>query len=150
MISRPDVYVVSKRFGQNLKALRLRAGLDHQVDLAKRLGFRDSSRISHWESGRTLPEAETVTTLATALRCSPADLLAGVVTPYDALRGQQELPGPSLLLSDEETGLVTTWRALDPAVKTTLRETLLPALAAATTRMRRRHPRGRRRRGVTS
>jgi transcriptional regulator with XRE-family HTH domain len=136
---------VSARFAQNLRALRDRAGLEPR-DLATRLGLKDSSTISHWESGRILPAPRTVTTLAAALRCSTADLLAGVVTPYDALRGRQELPGPALLLSDEETGLVTTWRTLDPVVKTALREALLPALAAVAPHTRRRRGHGRRRR----
>jgi len=41
---------VSARFGQNLRALRDRADLT-QRGLAKRLGFKGPSTVSHWESG---------------------------------------------------------------------------------------------------
>ena len=144
--SRCDVvlHAVSARFGQNLRALRDRAGLT-QSGLAKRLGFTGSSTVSHWESGRMLPAPHTVTTLAAALRCSPADLLVGVVTPYDALRGLQELPGPEILLSEEEVAIVTTFRVLSPKFKGALR-TILPVFAEATEHERR----PRRRRGGTS
>jgi len=133
---------VSARFAQNLRALRDRAGLEPR-DLAKRLGLKDSSTISHWESGRILPAPRTVSTLAAALRCSTADLLVGVVTPYDALRGLRELPGPEILLSEEETAIITTYRVLSPDFKG-LARTILPVFAEATERERR--PRRRRRR----
>src|SRR5688572_18499143 len=143
----PDAAVVppvSGRFGQNLRALRERAGLTQRA-LARRLGFTGPSTVSHWEGGGILPAPTTITTLATALRCSTTDLLSGVVTPYDALRGLQELPSQGLLLSDDETRIVLAWRALDPVFKTTLRDTVLPAFVEAsahkrrTRRTRRRH-----------
>lgn len=136
---------VSARFAQNLRGLRDRAGLEPR-DLAKRLGLKDSSTISHWESGRILPAPRTVSTLAAALRCSTADLLVGVVTPYDALRGLKELPGPELLLSEEEVALVTTYRVLSPDFKSLARR-ILPVFAEATARER--HTRKRRRRGTS-
>jgi|SRR6187399_164775 len=136
------VQAVSARFGQNLRALRARAGLT-QSGLARRLGLAGPSTVSHWESGTILPAPQTVTTLAAALRCSTADLLLGVVTPYDALRGLQELPGPEILLSAEEVAIITTYRLLSPHFKT-LARTLLPVFAEATAREH--HTRRRRRR----
>jgi hypothetical protein len=72
------------------------------------------SAISHWETGLTLPKPPMVTRIATALRCPTAALLEGVVTPYDALRGQQEQSGPDILLSEDETALIRYVRQLSP------------------------------------
>lgn len=126
------------RFAQNLRALRERAGLT-QKGLALRLSLDGPSTVSLWESGRILPAPSTIGKLATALRCSPAELLTGVVSPYEALRGVHELAGPELLLSTDEARLVRLWRTLAPEDRVYLQTVLLPALAAA-------HAAGRRRR----
>ena len=66
------------------------------------MAFDGPSTVSLWESGRVIPAPATIKKLATALNCPPADLVAGVVSPLDAMRGLQELPGPDILLSDAE------------------------------------------------
>jgi transcriptional regulator with XRE-family HTH domain len=102
------------RFGQNLRALRERAKLT-QDGLAARLGFKKPTPISLWETGTTVPQPRTIEKLAAALECKPADLLVGVVTPYDTLRGSTEVVGTGgdlLRLTDAEVELVRAWRRL--------------------------------------
>jgi transcriptional regulator with XRE-family HTH domain len=132
--------VVSVRFGQNLRALRERAGLT-QRGLAKRLGFSGPSTVSHWEGGDALPSPHTMTKLAAALRCSTAELLAGVVSPYEALRGVQELPASDPLLSEDETRIIAMYRECSVDFKTAIRDTLLPVFVDVTKFQRRRRRR---------
>ena len=77
---RAGIYAVSKRFGENLRALRERAGLRTQRALAKRLGLRDASTISHWETGRYLPSPKRIRKLAATLRCGTERFMEGVLT----------------------------------------------------------------------
>ena len=124
---------MSARFGQNLRNLRERAGFETQLALAKRLGFTNASTVSLWESGRSkLPAPKTIEKLAAALRCGAAALLLGVVSPYDALRGAQELPGPEILLTPDEVRLIRRWRALAPEIRTCLETVIVPALTPRT------------------
>lgn len=83
--------------GGNLTAERERRGLT-QAALAAALG-KSQGQVSGWEKGRRFPEAQTITRIAAALSkhgppCSPKELLAGVVTPYDALRGSTTPTAP--------------------------------------------------------
>lgn len=73
-------------FGANLRAAREAAKLTQQ-DVATKLGFSRTTGISLWERSEHLPEADTIIKLAAAIGCTPATLMAGVVTPYDRLRG---------------------------------------------------------------
>ena len=77
-------------FGDNLKRERERRRIT-QIQFAEMLGVKQA-QISSWEKGRRLPEPPSIQRIAAALSregspCSPADLLAGVVTEYDVLRG---------------------------------------------------------------
>lgn len=105
------------RFGDNLRTLRERQGLT-QEDLARRLGFARPTPISIWETGTQIPTPKTIVKLATGLVCTPSDLLLGVVTPYDALRGSIEPTGPAaaggIVLRDDEKRLLRTYRTLSP------------------------------------
>lgn len=73
-------------FGENLKARRDAAGLPQEA-LAKLLGHKRPSTVQAWEKNRRRPRSRTVRILAEHLKCSPADLLAGVEGDYDGLRG---------------------------------------------------------------
>ena len=55
--------------------------------LAERLGLKRAAPLSTLERSSHVPKAETIREYAAALGCSPADLLAGVMTEYDVLRG---------------------------------------------------------------
>lgn len=103
------------RFGQNLRALRERAGLT-QEQLARKLGYLRQSPVSQWETGKVeLPEADTVVRLAKELGCATTDLMRGVVTPWDAVRGSTDIPTAShedIRLTDDEVALVRLWRRL--------------------------------------
>jgi len=57
------------------------------------------------------------------------ELLTGVVQPLDALRGQREVPGPALLLSEEEVVFVREYRQL-PAEDRAHQRTTVSALVA--------------------
>jgi len=103
------------RFGDNLRTIRQRQGLT-QEDLARRLGYERPTPISIWEKGPEIPTPKTIVKLATGLVCSPAELLLGVVTPYDALRGSIEPTGSAaaggIVLRDDEKRLLRTYRML--------------------------------------
>lgn len=45
---------MSKRIRNRLREYRLKAGL-RQVDVAERLGFKSTERISRWEKGQAYP-----------------------------------------------------------------------------------------------
>ena len=72
-------------FGENLRRIREAANVT-QEELARRLKLKRTTPISLWENLGTLPRPKTIVRVAGALECSPADLLEGVVTPYDLLR----------------------------------------------------------------
>jgi transcriptional regulator with XRE-family HTH domain len=112
------------RFGENLRALRTRAKLN-QGELGKRLGLTHQSTISLWETGKIkLPDVDMMRKIADVLHCQPADLLVGVVTPLDMLRGST-LPlsdRPSdVQLTDAEIELIRLWRRMSPASQQHLR-----------------------------
>jgi transcriptional regulator with XRE-family HTH domain len=74
-----------RTFGANLKDERERLEISQET-LAQRLGVRQA-QVSAWEKGRRRPNAASVLRIAEALGCAPAELLTGVVTDLDALRG---------------------------------------------------------------
>jgi transcriptional regulator with XRE-family HTH domain len=66
--------------------------------VADRLGLKRSAPLSTFERSRHVPKAETLEEYAQAIGCTAADLLAGVVTEYDRLRGSTSpsaLPPPA-------------------------------------------------------
>lgn len=71
--------------GDNLRRVRERIGIT-QTDLARRMETRPSW-VSLLERSTDLPTPETVERLARALGVVPAELLEGVITPWDVLRG---------------------------------------------------------------
>lgn len=87
---------VPRTFGQNLQRLRLaqRPKVTQQA-LARALGHANNSTISKWETENVLPEPETITKVAAALKVDAAALLEDVIAPYDRLRGF-DLPRQSL------------------------------------------------------
>lgn len=96
-------------FGANLKAARDRAGLTQEA-LAERLGFKRPTAISLWERSDHLPEPDTIDKLARAIGCAAADLMRGVITPYDVLRGSVEIaPRPRTFASADLSPLDRRW-----------------------------------------
>jgi transcriptional regulator with XRE-family HTH domain len=86
-------------FGDNVKRLRnSRKPIITQEDLARALDLKRNAQISTWETSGILPEPETIRNVAAAFtnllgrEVQPRELLMGVVTEYDALRGR-DLPG---------------------------------------------------------
>lgn len=64
-----------QKFGQRLKEMRLKAGYERQIDLAKKLGTVVQT-ISNYESGSRLPDAEMLARIVEVLPCN-ADYLLG-------------------------------------------------------------------------
>lgn len=67
---------ISRRIGENIREARLRNGLS-QRGIAKQ-GLISQGNISEYESGRGLPQVDTLITLAAILGTTLADLLRGV------------------------------------------------------------------------
>jgi len=88
-------------FGENLRAMRTRAGLT-QEDLAARLEFKRTTPLSLWERGDDVPFPKTIVKLATAIGCTPADLLRDVETAYDRLRGGARAARRAPTLSEDD------------------------------------------------
>jgi len=105
---------VSSRFGENLRAARLKAGLT-QMDLMRRLGFRRTTPISIWERGYKFPSPKTITKLAEGIGCETAELMEGVETPYDRLRGSIGVAGQQL--RDEDRPMYRAWLLFSPALQ---------------------------------
>jgi len=64
-----------QKFGRRLKEMRLKAGYERQIDLAKKLGTVVQT-ISNYESGCRLPDAEMLARIVEVLPCN-ADYLLG-------------------------------------------------------------------------
>jgi transcriptional regulator with XRE-family HTH domain len=123
------------RFGQNLRALRKRAGLS-QSDVAQRMKLESQALISLWETGRNLPEPDSIQRLANAIGCHTSELLIGVVTPYDKLRGTIDVLIPDaeeILLTAAEKRRVRVWRRI-PADYLALADRMIDALVRHVTR----------------
>jgi transcriptional regulator with XRE-family HTH domain len=125
------------RFGLNLRALRERAGLTQEA-LARRMQQKKPAPISIWETGDSIPSPKTIEKLAKALDCTTMDLLIGVITPYDALRGSTEVLGEigNVRLTDAEADFVRLWRK----VPLEQRPVLVQLLQAVARYGRRRQP----------
>lgn len=117
----------TRRFGQNLRELRTAAGLT-QEDLAQRLGFKRTSPISIWERSLGTPTPDNVVKIARAIGCQTAELLRGVQTPYDALRGHAFVAHPTAdpKLTDEDR----RWLALGRRAGRTLRRSFSELIEA--------------------
>ena len=61
------------KIADNIRELRKHRGLT-QEELAERLHLTPQA-VSRWETGKTLPDAERIIDLATALNCSADEIL---------------------------------------------------------------------------
>lgn len=111
---------VVRTFGDNLARERKRRGIT-QVQLAEWLAVKQA-QVSAWEKGRRLPSAGSIERIAKALSrvtpCPAADLLAGVLTEYDRLRGSTVPLAPAPVgdvLTPNETRAVTFVRGIPEA-----------------------------------
>ena len=82
-----------QKFGQRLKEMRLKAGYERQIDLAKKLGTVVQT-ISNYESGSRLPDAEMLARIVEVLPCNA-----------DYLLGFEDRPTYSETFISEQTGL---------------------------------------------
>jgi transcriptional regulator with XRE-family HTH domain len=73
--------------GQNFKRIREAKKLK-QEELSKKLGYKRASNVSLIENSARLPEPATIRRMAAVLGCSTSELLDGVETEYDRLRGE--------------------------------------------------------------
>ena len=105
-------------FGANLRRVRLDAGVT-QAELARRLGLKRPTPISLWERSAAVPAPDTVARVARALNVSPAVLLRGVVTPYDALRDAPPPAAEPAFPGQEDW--ITAGRVAGPALRRSLR-----------------------------
>lgn len=75
------------RYWQNFRDLREAKGLSQEA-VAQRLGITRQGNLSVREKrDQRVPKPQTIRRHAKALGCKPADLLRGVITEYDAMRG---------------------------------------------------------------
>lgn len=115
-------------FGENLRRARNAKGLTQEA-VAARLGFKRTTPISIWERGAKLPGPKTIVKLAAAIGCQPEELMAGVITPYDAIRGGNNRTAPKNaedLLTDDDR----QWLRLGRALPLELRRRYASTLAA--------------------
>jgi transcriptional regulator with XRE-family HTH domain len=98
-------------FGQNLRRLRLRAGLTQEA-LGDRLGHKRTTLISIWERTEKIPSPALITRIAKALGSTPADLLEHVETAYDRLRGDVMSAAPGAPVTDDEHECLHLYRQL--------------------------------------
>lgn len=82
-----------QKFGRRLKEMRLKAGYERQIDLAKKLGTVVQT-ISNYESGSRLPDAEMLARIVEVLPCNA-----------DYLLGFEDRPTYSEAFISEQTGL---------------------------------------------
>lgn len=123
------------RFGQNLRAAREAAGLT-QEQLKQRLGFKRTTPLSIWERGHKVPGPKVIDKLATAIGCTTAVLMQGVVTPYDRLRGSIAAVD-DLRVLDEDREMYRHWRTFPAIVRRRWTEAFAAlAAASSTTRTR--------------
>ncbi|MPM19928.1 hypothetical protein SDC9_66355 [bioreactor metagenome] len=82
-----------QKFGRRLKEMRLKAGYERQIDLAKKLGTVVQT-ISNYESGSRLPDAEMLARIVEVLPCNA-----------DYLLGFEDKPTYAISFILEQTGL---------------------------------------------
>lgn len=97
-------------FGGNMRREREARQLTLE-EVGRRLGLKRPAPLSTLERSNHIPKAETIKEYAAAIGCTPADLLAGVVTEYDVLRGSaaptsQPAPSVEKLTRTEKRALV--------------------------------------------
>lgn len=68
---------LKKRVGQNIKRLRMNAGIKSQAELANLCGWKSQSRVGNYEAGTRAVSAIDAEILAKVLGVSPADILYG-------------------------------------------------------------------------
>ncbi|MEJ6521103.1 helix-turn-helix transcriptional regulator [Shewanella bicestrii] len=68
---------LKKRVGQNIKRLRMNAGIKSQAELANLCGWKSQSRVGNYEAGTRAVSALDAEILANALGVSPAEILYG-------------------------------------------------------------------------
>lgn len=68
---------LKKRVGQNIKRLRLNAGIKSQAELANLCGWKSQSRVGNYEAGTRAVSAIDAEILAKVLGVSPAEILYG-------------------------------------------------------------------------
>jgi len=104
-------------FGENLKRLRLERGITQEA-LAERLKLKRQTTVSAWEKGRRTPKPSTIKRIAAQVGCDPAELLEGVETDYDRLRGAVS-PTPEkangITLTRNEARALRILRSVPPA-----------------------------------
>lgn len=88
--------------GKNLVAIRQKAGMT-QVDLAKRLGWRDGSRISKIEHGLVKPDAVVWRRIARVLSAGEKSVVPVSVAQAESKQGNPDTPSWKY---DSEKGVV--------------------------------------------
>ncbi|QYX65449.1 helix-turn-helix transcriptional regulator [Shewanella putrefaciens] len=68
---------LKKRVGQNIKRLRMNAGIKSQAELASLCGWKSQSRVGNYEAGTRAVSAIDAEKLAKVLGVSPAEILYG-------------------------------------------------------------------------
>ena len=68
------VKVNNKESGKKIKLQLVKRGVQAK-DLAKRLGYSDSSTVNRWIRGETVPSYENLVNIAIILKCSVKDLV---------------------------------------------------------------------------
>jgi transcriptional regulator with XRE-family HTH domain len=86
-----------RTFGFNVRRLRESVTpLIRQEDLATAIGHSNNSQVSKWENTDVVPSPKTVRRVASALstllqrHVEPSELLDGVLTEYDRIRGASD------------------------------------------------------------
>lgn len=82
---------MAKTYGQRFKELRKRFDFNPAMKITQErlrdaLGLKRQSNVSLIETDEKVPEPRTILRHADALKCSPSELLAGVITEYDRIR----------------------------------------------------------------
>lgn len=67
--------------GKNIKSHRLAQGMT-QEDLAEKL-FVTRQTVSNWETGKSQPDIETLSTISEVFSVEPTELIYGVKKPYE-------------------------------------------------------------------
>lgn len=80
----PDGYALPVSLGTNIRKFRRAVDLD-QTGLGRAIGVGQGA-VSRWETGESLPDADSLPIIARLLRVSLDELLQGVDSQYDAAR----------------------------------------------------------------
>lgn len=91
---------LKKRVGQNIKRLRLNAGIKSQAELANLCGWKSQSRVGNYEAGTRAVSAIDAEILAKVLGVSPAEVLYGHL--IEAKVSNNKTPSETSLKSNAE------------------------------------------------